>query len=316
MANPQTQKNCQNPLHSNDLQFEWHSSQHLFALQRTYFIVRVACLAMPLVELARTVRFCVNPRPADGSVRDQRSPNTFAGSPAMHGLGAFYEIVVRCRGNPDADTGYLLSVSNIDRIVRDNLIPIIADAIATRPASEPAEILSELFSALRPELGAMLAAVEWKLTPFYAVAMDERSPGRVTLTDRYEFAAAHRLHVDELSAEQNREVFGRCNNPSGHGHNYQIEVAVSTALPSNGQPHRFTLDGMQQIVAQTVLDRFDHKHLNLDTSEFANLNPTVENMARTCFTLLESPIEAQGGRLERVTIWETEKTSCTFSREP
>jgi 6-pyruvoyltetrahydropterin/6-carboxytetrahydropterin synthase len=289
---------------------------HRFAPLKNPSLRAGSIVSMPLVELARTVRFSVNPAAAGVTHACETSRNTYAGSPAMHGLGAFYEMTVRCQGAPDAITSYLLSVSQIDRVVRDRAIPVIEDAMRTRPATDPADLLPELVAALRLDLDQRLACVEWRLTPFYAVSMSAAEPHRVTITDRFEFAAAHRLHVDQLSDNENRSVFGRCNNPSGHGHNYRLEVAVSTEIPRDGTPRRFSLPAMQAIVAERVLDRFDHKHLNLDTSEFAARNPTVENLAETCFQLLDSPIEDAGARLERVTVWETEKTSCSYARQP
>jgi len=273
---------------------------------------------MSTVELARTVRFCVSLASRDALHAPNGSRNTFAASPAMKGLGAFYELTVRCAGVPDPQTGYLISVSTIDQAVRSHAVPRIAAAVVQNPDMEPAELLPEIINALRERLpGPRLVSVEWRLTPFYAVTMDEALPGRVLLTDRFEFAAAHRLHAPELSDEENQRCFGRCNNPSGHGHNYQVEVAVSLALTSPGTPQttpRFSLVELEAIVMDRVIQRFDHKHLNLDTEEFRSLNPTVEHLAVTCYRLLEGPMADAGARLERVTIWETEKTSCSFSR--
>lgn len=270
---------------------------------------------MAQVDLARTVRFSVNHALPAGPAPTGAGANTFAGYPPMRGLGAFYELTIHISGTPDPTTGYLLSVSHIDSIVRAQGIPIIEDAMRTRPTSDPALLLPELANAFRAELGDLLAHVEWRLTPFYAVSMSEASPGRVTITDRYEFAAAHRLHVPVLSDDENRARFGRCNNPSGHGHNYQLDVAVSIPLPKGDEPPTFSLDAMQRVVGRHVLERFDHKHLNLDTDEFAHRNPSVENLAETCFRLLDSPMERAGATLEQVTVRETEKTSCSFARE-
>ena len=69
---------------------------------------------------------------------------------------------------------------------------------------------------------------------------------------------------------------------------------------------------LETLVRETVVDRFDHTHLNLDTDEFAELNPSVEHIARVCHALLADPVRAAGGCLEQVTVWETEKTSCTY----
>ncbi len=133
---------------------------------------------------------------------------------------------------------------------------------------------------------------------------------RVQISQQFEFAAAHRLHCAELSDEENRRVFGKCNNPSGHGHNYRLEAAVS--VPVNGSAPGFGFADLARLVDEQVLQRFDHKHLNLDTDEFAGLNPSVEHIARICHEVLAGPVADAGGRLEYVTVWETEKTACTF----
>ena len=93
------------------------------------------------------------------------------------------------------------------------------------------------------------------------------------LTKSFSFSAAHRLHSPHLSDEQNREIFGKCNNLHGHGHNYELEVTVTGSIdPQTGMV--FDLVELMQVVQEEVIERFDHKHLNRDTEEFRNLNPT------------------------------------------
>jgi 6-pyruvoyltetrahydropterin/6-carboxytetrahydropterin synthase len=139
--------------------------------------------------------------------------------------------------------------------------------------------------------------------------MTTRAPDRVLVSQQFEFSASHRLHVREFSDQRNREIFGKCNNPNGHGHNYCIEVTISRAIDD---PRAISVSQLERIVNETVILRFDHKHLNLDTKEFAALNPSVENIAKVCFELLVDPIGGAGGEVKRVTVWETEKTSCTY----
>ena len=133
---------------------------------------------------------------------------------------------------------------------------------------------------------------------------------KAILRQRFEFAAAHRLHVPSLSDDENRRLFGKCNHPSGHGHNYVVEpaVAVPTGMPA------FALADLERLTHERVIERFDHKHLNLDTSEFGvgGLNPSVENIARVCFDLLRESVHAAGGELVAVTVWETEKTCAAY----
>ena len=119
---------------------------------------------------------------------------------------------------------------------------------------------------------------------------------RVTCTFRFE--AAHRLAWHP----------GRCRNL--HGHSYRLDVSVEGPLDANGVVLDF--DELDAVVRREVIDRFDHRHLNVDCPEFAGLNPSVENIARVCHGLLAAPCAAAGAELDHVTVWETEKTSATY----
>ena len=123
----------------------------------------------------------------------------------------------------------------------------------------------------------------------------------VSLTRRYHFAASHRLHSTQLSAEQNRLVFGKCNNPNGHGHNYVVLVTVTGTLdPENGRVTE--LEALDHVVSETVVARFDHKDLNHDPA-FANRVTTGENLVRFIWDLLVERIPA--GRLTKIGVIET-----------
>jgi len=261
------------------------------------------------VELSRTVRFAVSLRPSKAG--SSAGNNSFAGLPSMHGLGAHYEVTVSVAGEPDARTGYLLNISEIDRAVRERVAPLIAAAVHRDDGADPAAVLRDALHALRAPLARMLRSIRWHLSPYYSLAMTVDADDRVEMRQSFEFAAAHRLHVDQLDDRTNQEMFGKCNNPSGHGHNYRVEVAVHAPLSLDGRVP-FTLQRLESIVEATVIRRFDHKHLNRDTAEFAAVNPSVENIARVCHDLLLEPIAHAGAALARVTVWETEKTCCSY----
>ncbi len=235
----------------------------------------------------------------------------------MHGLGAHYELDVRCRAAVDPVTGYSLNIKDIDAAARATIIPAIARAFVSRFAGGgalPADVLRESLPALNAALSGRLDAVTWRLSPFYAVEMAAASSNRAILRQQFEFAASHRLHVPGLSDEANRDRFGKCNNPSGHGHNYRVEPAVEVPVGSN-QP--FTLLDLESITKRTIIDRFDHTNLSVDRPEFippTGLNPSVENIAKVCFDLLSPAIAAagHGATLRAITVWETDKTSCTY----
>jgi len=136
----------------------------------------------------------------------------------------------------------------------------------------------------------------------------------VSLTKRYRFSASHRLHNDALSAEENARVFGKCNSPYGHGHNYMVEVTVRGPVdPETGMVMDLGL--MDQAVEQEIMDRFDHTYLNLDVPNFEGKVPTTENLCVEIYHLLRRRIEAGEGnaRLEKIRL---EETSSNFFEYP
>jgi 6-pyruvoyl-tetrahydropterin synthase len=201
-----------------------------------------------------------------------------------------------------------MNISVIDEAVRDHAIGVVVEAVRT--GARPEVVLGTLVERLQPPLGGRVAALRWWLTPYYSLAMEAAHPDRVLLSQRFEFCASHRLHCPDFSDEENRRIFGECNHPSGHGHNYWLEPMVS--VPVAGQEGHLCLAALERIVDERVIQRFDHRHLNSDVEEFDDLTPTVEHIARVCYELLETPIAEVGGRLERVTVWETDKTFCTY----
>lgn len=129
------------------------------------------------------------------------------------------------------------------------------------------------------------------------------------ITKKYEFAAAHRLHVPSLSDEENYARYGKCNNPSGHGHNYGLEVTLE-GTPEDASGVLLAPDAFDEIVEQEVFARFDHKHLNVDCPEFRDLIPTSENLARVIFNILQKRIDDLGKphvRLVKIGLQETQK---------
>ena len=262
-----------------------------------------------MIELSRTVRICLDDPPPGGH---GDGANGYGGKPAMAGLGRFYEVTVRCAGEPDASTGYLINIKEIDAAVREGASPILASgAHEGHPTEETAH---ECLRAVASRLPGIARTVRLSLTPTYSLEMRVTDPQSVLLRQRFDFAAAHRLHVPTLSDEENRAIFGKCTNPNGHGHNYQVEPCVLVRAGGRG----LSLADLERITDETIIERFDHKHLNLDTEEFADgrgLNPTVENIARVCHELLAPEIErATGGdaSLASITVWETDRTSATY----
>jgi 6-pyruvoyltetrahydropterin/6-carboxytetrahydropterin synthase len=134
---------------------------------------------------------------------------------------------------------------------------------------------------------------------------------KTVLGRRYRFAASHRLHSPQLSAEENWRVFGKCNNPHGHGHNYVLEVSLSGDVdPATGMIAN--LSDLDAFVDRQVLAEFDHKSLNEDVAAFRDQVPTTENLCIEIFRRLKTFPHA---KLERIRVEETGNNSFEYSGE-
>lgn len=132
---------------------------------------------------------------------------------------------------------------------------------------------------------------------------------RVSINRKEHFNAAHRLYNPEWSDEKNDEVFGKCNNPNWHGHNYEIIVTL-TGEPDPETGYVYDMKQLSNVIKSKVLNRFDHKNLNLDVTEFRNLNPTAENIVKVIYDLLRSEIDEQFEM--KITLYETERNFVEY----
>src|SRR5262245_29253090 len=134
----------------------------------------------------------------------------------------------------------------------------------------------------------------------------------VEITRREEFSASHRLHNPALSAEENRRLYGICNNPNGHGHNYEVEVTVRGEVPApTGMVMNLT--DLMLILRERVLPRVDHKHLNLDVPFLAGVIPTAENVAIALWNQIEPEVRPfEGCRLHRIRLFESRNSYVDF----
>src|SRR5579859_755473 len=132
---------------------------------------------------------------------------------------------------------------------------------------------------------------------------------KVAVFRREHFNAAHRLFNPAWDDEKNTAVFGKCSNPHYHGHNYDLTVKV-TGEPDPETGYVIDLKILSEIVKEEVLDRFDHKNLNLDTVYFKDLNPTAENIVRVIYDLLRQRIDERQGL--QVRLYETERNFVEY----
>ena len=124
------------------------------------------------------------------------------------------------------------------------------------------------------------------------------------LTRRYRFCASHRLDVPSFSQENNRRLFGKCNNPYGHGHDYILDISVEGDPDESGQIVR--RDAMDALIGERILQRIDHKNLNMDVPELAARVPTTENLATAIREMLDRDWTLPA-RLARVRVAETDR---------
>ncbi len=132
---------------------------------------------------------------------------------------------------------------------------------------------------------------------------------RVSVFRREHFNAAHRLHYAEWSAEENERIFGKCNNPNYHGHNYDLTVQV-TGVPDAKTGYVIDTKILSDLIKKNVLDKFDHKNLNLDTDEFKTLNPSAENIAIVIYQILRPLIEPELDL--KIRLYETERNFVEY----
>ncbi|MCH7945614.1 MAG: 6-carboxytetrahydropterin synthase [Armatimonadetes bacterium] len=273
---------------------------------------------MPTVDLTRRVSFSSGHRFWFEALSAEENRALFGKWASPYNHGHNYVLDVTARGTVDPRTAMVVNIKLIDDVLQERVVrrfgqKSINDEVEGFSDSTPC--LENLLLYFRDELcdlpgGVELIAIRLEELPdFYGEWTKEGD--QVTITRSYEFAASHRLHNESLSDEENARIFGKCNNPNGHGHNYVLEVTVS------GDPDPKTgfitnIVGIDEAVSEHILDRYDHKHLNTDVPELAGKNPTSEVVAIEVFRQLDGKLPAT---LERVRIRETERSVFEVRRE-
>ncbi len=290
------------------------------------------------VKLTREVRFSLT-SDFEEQIAPAKAINSWGGWPGSLSAAPFLAVRVTVAGVPDPVTGMLCNISAIDAAVRtagfqalaeltdwdasvllSRLASAVVEALAASP--QPRESQTESSESGTPESGAVatlsestteisITDVELLLTPTARLEMSIQNPDRVLLTQQFEFAAAHRLHCDDYSEEENRRVFGKCNNPGGHGHNYILEITLATT-PDDLQGRVISLAEFEATVRREVIDPYDHEHLNCE-DDFAGMNPTVENIAKVIWKKLHGKFGP--AQLHRVRVHETSKTMAEYGGE-
>jgi 6-pyruvoyltetrahydropterin/6-carboxytetrahydropterin synthase len=236
-------------------------------------------------------------------------------SPYNHGHN--YVLDVSFTGRIDPASGMVINIKTLDRKIKENVIALVdqkslsdeVDFFGTNPSSTEnvVRFVEEKLGEL-PE-GVVLSSIRVYETPLLFAEKGDGS--EMNLTRVYEFSASHRLNVPAMSHEENIELFGKCNNPAGHGHNYILEVTVSGVL--NKETGMITdIEVLDEAVRREVVDRYDHKHLNEDILEFRGTNPTTEVLTKTIWERLSASLPA---KLKRVVVRETARNFFEYSGE-
>ncbi len=283
-------------------------------------------------KLTRQVRFSINP-----FLQVQvEGANPYASQPAGQGLSIFFELSVGLTGDLDRSTGFVMNVLDIDETVRAIVVPLFAKRIRAdfkKGRHIGLYELAELLKSAREKLvrhscgglagklvrrsfseggfdRAVLSELTLKLNPFRKLSLNCSGAAEdckmIYFGEKFEFAAMHRLWNDELPDERNFALFGKCANPAGHGHNYVIEVTIEITADRSD----FCIGDFEKIVDDKFIKRVDHKNLNVDVSELSSVNPTVENIASFAWDKLVGKFSR--AKLHCVTVWETDKTSCSY----
>jgi 6-pyruvoyltetrahydropterin/6-carboxytetrahydropterin synthase len=239
---------------------------------------------------------------------EEENQRVFGPCSNLNGHGHDYTLEVMVKGKLNHDSGIVVNITDIDKVVKSFVHTELDGKFLNKenpyfkeniPTTE--NIITYLWDFLDGEMdNCELHKIRLFENDF--LYSEKEKGSMVRLTRKYHFSTAHRLHSEQLSEKENLALFGKCNNIYGHGHNYYLEVTVS------GHPDPVTgmiadITNIDNIVDDSVLQKFDHKHLNLDTEEFKSLNPTSENVAIVIWDLLSSKLN----HLYKIGLYETEK---------
>jgi 6-pyruvoyltetrahydropterin/6-carboxytetrahydropterin synthase len=230
-----------------------------------------------------------------------------------YGHGHNYTLDVTVKGTPDATTGMFINLTELKAIVGKVLdefdhkhlnedTPYFKDLI---PTTE--NIVRVLWRLIAPELPPNATLARLRLYELNDLWAEYDGADEATFARSYVFSAAHRLHAPALSNDENQAIYGKCNNPNGHGHNYTVEVAVGGPVdPTTGMV--IDMVAMDATV-RGVLDTLEHRHLDKEVAAFADMPSTGENIAVYLWRELAPRFE---GHPVHIKLWETNKNIFEF----
>jgi 6-pyruvoyltetrahydropterin/6-carboxytetrahydropterin synthase len=270
------------------------------------------------IRLHRRVDFEASHRLCSDGASEAANRERYGREADLHGHN--WSVVVSVEGRVDEATGMVVNIADVDEQLRVHIADELdhkrldLDHPDFRCTPATAENLALwCYDRVRfPVEGVTVTRVEVRegarLTAVHTgQPINGRDIPMVDVTRSYEFCASHRLHSAALSDDENRALYGKCNNERGHGHDYRVEVTVRGPVQT-ATGTVVDIPWLDELARRQVVDRMDYKHLNTDVPELRDAPPTTENVARVVFDLLAPEFEGTTANLRRVRVYETPKS--------
>src|SRR5215831_13190484 len=274
-----------------------------------------------MIYATRVKEFEASHRYFLSDLSEEENRKLFGKCVSPYGHGHNYRCELTLRGEVDQRSGMVINIKDVDDVMAQVIKQLDHKFINAQvpefqnrvPTTENLALYlkDHLEAAFRnnPEI----TVDDVKLYEEKYLYAEASVGGKVSLTRGYVFSAAHRLHSNAMSEEENNQVFGKCNNPYGHGHNYELEVTVS-GTPDNRTGMIVDLGHLDRIVNEEIIDKFDHKHLNEEVAPFDELNPTSENVAKVIYEKL-APRLTDLVKFDKVLLRETPRSFFEYRLE-
>ncbi len=239
-----------------------------------------------------------------------------------NGLGHDYTVEITVTGPVHPD-GMITNLAHVKKVLEEEVIGPLHCCFLNQdveffrthlPTRE--NITAYLWNRIEPRLEPGVVLDRLTLTEGYDTIVTRRRklPTMMEVTRRYDFCASHRLHSKDLSDEENKQVYGKCNHINGHGHNYELEVTV------RGEPDPrlgTVIHGaqMDEIIHHTIIDRVDHRNFNMDIKELQDVIPTTENVVRFIWEALKPEFGSFPAKLHKIRLSETPRNHFEYTEE-
>ena len=271
-----------------------------------------------MILITRKTRFSAAHLCHDPQWTEARNRRVYGTCAVGTGHGHDYEAEFTFGGPVDPRTGVVLNLTEVKRLIHAVIEPLDLShlnhdhAALEGPAPTSERLVRYLWHALESGAGRC-GLTRIQLHESRARSIEYTGDDSMVLVTRsVEFNAAHRLHSIRLSDEENVRIFGKCNNPHGHGHNYELAVTVRGPVDEK-TGMVIDIGRFDEILQKEVVDRYDHRHLNRDLEEFRTVNPTSEEMLRVIWARLLPFFDSPS--LYRIRLVETSKNAFEYFGE-